>query len=258
MTSILTNDLCIFKFVHCCISVSSRPSFGECWSGVVDFVLFTLGYISWQGRCSCRDVSSFRSFLLHAFSQVSQSSCPVSNCTNCELDKDEDDQDSSTSEVEESGGKSPCQHHGESVELGSLYQRLHGGSVLTSPSPLPAFTPQGFKKELVRPKTTAGVGRLARPSGYNRFSGFSEPLKTYSRSFSAHGAAQPSRPNTAGPGAVLSRSRTRTPQSSTDSSFGENSLPDVTRQRGKRTHPQERASAPRVKTKISVENFNLW
>lgn len=180
------------------------------------------------------------------------------NCAHCELDKD-DDQDTSTSEVEESSGKSSGQHRGESVELSSLYQRLHGpkpdGSVLTSPRP---FTSQGFKKELIRPKTTTGAGRLARSSGYNRFSGFSEPLKTYSRSFSAYGAVQPSRPDTAGSGTVSLRSRTRTSQSSTESSSGEFSLPVVTRQRGKRTHPQERSSAPRLKTKISVEDFNLW
>lgn len=209
--------------------------------------MFTLGYISWHGRCSCQDAWSFRTFLLHAFSQVSQSLCSVTNCTHCELDR-EDDQDTNISEVDKNAEISSARHRKESVELSSLYQRLHGAQpddkVLTSPIP---FMSQGFKKELVRPKTTTSAGRSARSSGYNRFSGF----------FSAYGAIQPSHPHTARPASVIVRSRTRTPQSSTESSSGEFSLPVVTRQRGKRTLPQERGSAPRIKTKISVEDFNL-
>lgn len=188
---------------------------------------------------------------------MSGSPCPVSSCTDCELDK-EDDENASTAEVDESVKTSSNPHRRESVELSSLHQRLHGpkpdGNDLTSRR---ALRPQGLKKELTRPKTTAAASRYAKFPGYNRFSGFNEPFRTYSRSFSAYGAIQPRRPDTAGPGSVSVRSRTRTPQTSTEFPSGDFSLPVVTQQRGKRAHPLERGSAPRIKTKISVQDFNI-
>ena len=219
--------------------------------------LFSLGYISWQGRCSCQNASSFRAFLLHAFSQVSESPCPVSGCTECELNK-EDDEDASTSEVDESVENFSNQPRRESDELSSLHQRLHGpkldGKDLTSRR---YFTLQGMKKQLTRPKTTAATSRYTKVPGYNRSSGFNEPVRTYSRSFSAYGTNPPRRPDTAGPGSVSVRSRTRTTQTTSEFSSDDLSLPVVTRQ-GKRTHPLERGSAPRIKTKISVEDFNVF
>jgi len=218
-------------------------------------LLDSSGYISWQGRCSCQNASSFRAFLLHAFSQVSESPCPVSGCTECELDK-EDDEDASTSEVDESVENSSNQPRRQSDELSSLHQRLHGpkldGKDLTSRR---YFTLQGVKKQLIRPKTTAATSRYGKAPGGS--SGFNEHVRTYSRSFSAHGAIQPRRPDTAGPGSVSVRSRTRTTQTTTEFSSGDLSLPVVTRKRGKRTHPLERGSVPRIKTKISVEDFNV-
>ena len=220
--------------------------------------LLFIGYISWQGRCSYQNGSSFRTFLLHAFSQVAQSRCPVENCLHCEIET-EDEDDTNLSEVNETDENLSGRHRKTSVEFNSLYQRLHGTSrsddFLTSSR---TFTPQREpKKEQVRPKTTTAVGRSAKLASYNRFRGSSEPLQMYSRSFSAYGAVHPSRPVTSKPGSTVVRSRTRTPQSPVQSSSDEVSLPVMSRQRGKRTHPQERASAPRVKTKISVEDFAL-
>lgn len=184
------------------------------------------------------------------------------SCTLCELDS-EDEHDTSLSEVDESEEKFSGHHRKPSVELNSLYQRLHGTSrrddISTSPRP---FTTLGeSKKEHVRPKTTTAAGRTARSTCYNRFSGSDEPFRMYSRSFSAFGGTRPSRPLTKRPGSVEERSRTRTSQpgthSSSQASSGDVLLPAMTRQRGKRTHPKERGSAPRVKTKISVEDFTL-
>lgn len=214
------------------------------------------GYISWQGRCTCQDATSFRLFLLHVFSQVSLSLCPVSSCKHCELGT-EDDQDSSFSEVDENVENPSDQQRRESIELKSLHQRLHGTKSDNTLTAVP-LTPRGLKKELARPKTTTAVGRLARSSGYNRLSGFVEPYKTYSRSFGARGFIRPSHHDPVGSGSVELQSRSGTPQTSTESSSGGFSLPVVSRQRNKRTHSQERSSAPRVKTKISVDDFNLW
>ena len=234
----------------------------------MNFSLF-VGYISWHGRCSCQDASSFRAFLLHAFSQVSQSYCTVPSCTLCELDS-EDEHDTSLSEVDESDEKFSGHHRKPSVELNSLYQRLHGTSRRDDISSLPRpFTTLGeSKKEHVRPKTTTAAGRTARSTGYNRLSGSDEPFRMYSRSFSGFGGTRRSRPLTTRPGSVEVRSRTRTrtrtltsqpgTHSPSQSSSGDVSFPAMTRQRGKRTHPHERGSAPRVKTKISVEDFALW
>ena len=219
--------------------------------------LFSPGYISWQGRCCYQNASSFRTFLLHASSQVSGCPCPVPSCTDCDLDK-EGDQDSSTSEIDESFEKSSSQHRRESVELSSLHQRLHGAKPDGKDfAPRRSFAPQGLKKELKRPKTTTGASRYTRSPGFNRSSGFNEPVRTYSRSFSAYGALQPRRPGTARPGSVSVRSHSRAPKIGTEFSSGDFSLPVVAGQRGKRTHPLERGSAPRIKTKISVEDFNL-
>ena len=183
--------------------------------------------------------------------------CPVPSCADCDLDK-EDDQDSSTSEIDESAEKSSSQHRRESVELSSLHQRLHGAKPDGEAFALRrSFAPRGLKKELTRPKTTTGASRYTNSPGYNGSSGFNEPFRAYSRSFSAYGAIQPRRPGTARPGSVSVRSHRRAPQIGTELSSGEFSLPVVTRQRGKRTHPLERGSAPRIKTKISVEDFNL-
>ena len=195
---------------------------------------------------------------------MSGSPCPVSSCTACVLDK-EDDEEPSTSEVDESVENSSSQHRRESVELSSLHQRLHGTKPVDKDfASRRSFAPQGLKKELTRPKTSALAGRYTKSTGYNGSSGFNEPFRTYSRSFSAYGPAysaygaiQPRRPATARPGSVSMRSHTRTPQTSTEFSSGDFSLPVVTRQRGKRTHPLERGSAPRIKTKISIEDFNL-
>ena len=196
--------------------------------------------------------------MLHAFSQVSESPCPVSSCTDCELDE-EAVEDPSTSEIDESVENSSSQHRRESVELSSLHQRLHGAKPDGKDSASRrSFAPQGLKKELARPKTTAAASRYTKSPGYNRSSGANEPFRTYSRSFSAYGAIQTSRrPGTARPGSVSVRSHTRAPQTSTEFSSGDFSLPVVTRQRGKRTHPLERGSASRIKTKISVEDINL-
>ena len=219
--------------------------------------LFSSGYISWQGRYSCENASSFRAFLLHAFSQVTGSPCSVSNCADCELDKADDAEDGSISEVDESVQNSSSQHRRESDELSSLYQKLHGpkpdGRDLTSRR---SSTPQGLKKELTRPKTSAAASRYTKVPGYNRSSGFNEPFRTYAP-FSAYGAIQPRRLDTARPGPVSVRSRTRALQTSAEFSSGDFSLPVATRQRGKRTHPLERGSTPRIKTKISVEDFNV-
>ena len=184
--------------------------------------------------------------------------CPVPSCTDCDLDK-EDDQDSSTSEIDESDEKSSSQHRRESVELSSLHQRLHGAKPDGKDFALRrSFTPQGLKKELTRPKTTTVASRYTKSPGYNRSSGFNEPFRTYSRSFSAYGVMQqPRRPGTARPGSVSVRSHSRAPQTGTEISSGDFSLPVVTRKQGKRTNPLERGSAPRIKTKISVEDFNL-
>ena len=190
---------------------------------------------------------------MHAFSQVSQSNCPVPSCFHCELDW-EDEHDTSPSEIGEVDERCSGRHRKPSVELNSLYQRLHGTTrnddVLTSPRP---FTAQReSRKERVRPKTTTAVGRSARLTRYNRLGGSNEALLGYSRSVSAHGAAQPTRPVTAKPGSTVERTRARTPQTTSQSSSSEVSFPVLTRQRGKRTHPLDRGSAPRVKTKISV------
>lgn len=218
---------------------------------------FSPGYISWQGRCCCQNASSFRTFLLHASSQVSGCPCPVPSCTDCDLDK-EDDLDSSTSEIDESVEKSSSQHRRESVELSSLHQRLHGAKPDDKDFTLRrSFAPQGLKKELTRPKTTTGANLYTKSSGYNRSIGFNEPIRTFSRSFSAYGAIQPRRPGTARPGSVSARPHSSAPQTGTEFSSGDFSLPVVTRRRGKRTHPLERGSASRIKTKISVEDFNL-
>lgn len=190
---------------------------------------------------------------------MSESPCPVSGCTECELDK-EDDEDASTSEVDESVENSSNQPRRESDELSSLHQRLHGpkldGKDLTSRR---YFALRDVKEQLARPKTTAATSRYTKVPNYNRSSSFNEPIRTYSRSFSAHGAIQPRGPDTAGPGtvSVRSRTRTRTTQTTTEFSSDDLSLPVVTRQRGKRTHPLERGSARRIKTKISVEHFNV-
>lgn len=188
---------------------------------------------------------------------MSEAPCPVSGCTECELDK-EDDEDASTSEVDESVENFSNQPRRESDELSSLHQRLHGpkldGKDLTSRR---YFTLQGMKKQLTRPKTTAATSRYTKVPGYNRSSGFNEPVRTYSRSFSAYGTNPPRRPDTAGPGSVSVRSRTRTTQTTSEFSSDDLSLPVVTRQ-GKRTHLLERGSAPRIKTKISVEDFNVF
>ena len=182
--------------------------------------------------------------------------CPVPSCADCDLDK-EDDQDSSTSEIDESAEKSSQQRR-ESVELSSLHQRLHGAKPDGEDFALRgSFAPHGLKKELKRPKTTTGASRYTNSPGYNGSSGFNEPFRAYSSSFSAYGAIQPRRPGTARPGSVSVRSHRRAAQIGTEFSSGDFSLPVVTRQRGKRTHPLERGSAPRIKTKISVEDFNL-
>ena len=220
-----------------------------------------LGYISWHGRCCCQDAPSFRASLLHAFSQVSQSLCPVPRCLHCELDK-EDEHDTDLSDVDENDDNSSGRHRKPSFELNSLYQRLHGSRSKDDLfSSRRSFTHQAeIKKEQVRPKTANVAGRSARLAGYNRFSGLGEQYTLYSRSFSEYGAAHPSRPVAARSASVVVRPRTRAPQSTqsaTHSSSGDVSLPVMTRQRGKRTHPLERGSAPRVKTKISVEDFTL-
>jgi len=180
------------------------------------------------------------------------------------LDK-EDDEEPITSEVDEGVENTSRQHRRESVELSSLYQRLHGakpdGKDFASRR---SFAPQGSKKELTRPKTAAADNLYTKPPSYKRSRVFNEPFRTYSRSFSAYGSAyvaygaiQPRRPATARSESVSARSHTRTPQTSTEFSSDDFALPVVTRQRGKRTHPLERGSAPRIKTKISVEDFNL-
>ena len=138
-----------------------------------------------------------------------------------------------------------------SVELNSLYQRLHCSSRKDDLFTFPRdSTPPGeIKKEQIRPKTT-GTG--SRSASYSRFSGVSEQYTLYSRTFSAYGAAHTNRPVTSRPSSVVARSRTRTPQST---SSGEFPLPSVPRQRGKRTHPLDRGLSPRMKAKISVEDF---
>ena len=139
-----------------------------------------------------------------------------------------------------------------SVELNSLYQRLHGSSRKDDLFTFPRqSTPPGeIKKEHIRPKTT-GTG--SRSTSYNRFSGMSDQYTLYSRTFSAYGAAHTNRPVTSRPSSVVARSRT--PQSTSHSSSGEFPLPSVPRQRGKRTHPLDRGLSPRMKAKISVEDF---
>ena len=141
-----------------------------------------------------------------------------------------------------------------SVELNSLYQRLHGSSRKDDLFTFPRqSTPPGeIKKEHIRPKTT-GTG--SRSTSYNRFSGMSDQYTLYSRTFSAYGAAHTNRPVTSRPSSVVARSRTRTPQSTSHSSSGEFPLPSVPRQRGKRTHPLDRVLSPRMKAKISVDDF---
>ena len=182
----------------------------------------------------------------------------VQSCLHCELDR-EDEHDTSPSEVREADERCLGCHRKSSIELNSLYERLHGticnDDFLTSPR---SFTPQReSRKERVRPKTTTAVGRSARLTRYNRLGGSNEALLGYSRSVSAHGAAQPTRPITAKPGSTIERTRARTPQTTSQSSSGEVSLPILAQQRGKRTHPLDRGSAPRVKTKISVRDFTL-
>lgn len=218
-----------------------------------------LGYISWHGRCSYRDASTFRIFFLHTFSQVSQSNCPVPRCSHCELD-DEDERDPSLSDDDDPDNNTSGRHRKTSAELKSLYQRLHGtsrseDSLASTRSTTPQREP---RKENVRPKTTSAIGRSARSTGYNRFNKSGEPIHLYSRSFSTHGAGYPSRPVTAKTGASASSRRTCKQQKISQSSSSEVSLPVMTQQRGKRTLAPERGSAPRVKTKISVEDFINW
>ncbi|XP_068713853.1 uncharacterized protein [Montipora foliosa] len=62
-----------------------------------EYMRQTQGYISWHGRCSCRDVTSFRALFLHAFSQVSHCNCPLKGCLHCEFER-ENKCDSSLSE----------------------------------------------------------------------------------------------------------------------------------------------------------------
>ena len=189
------------------------------------------------------------------FSQVERSPCPVPTCSHCQLDKEEE-LDSTSFEVDETDETSRSRLRKPSVELNSLYQRLHGSSrkddLLTFPR---HSTPPGeIRKEQIRPKTT-GTGN--RSASYNRFSGMSEQYTLYSRTFSAYGAAHTNRPVTSRPSSVVTRSRTRAPQSTSHSSSGDFSLPVVPRQRGKRTHPLDRGLSPRMKSKISVEDFTL-
>ncbi|XP_068760295.1 uncharacterized protein [Montipora capricornis] len=62
-----------------------------------EYMRHTQGYISWHGRCSCRDVTSFRALFLHAFSQVSHCNCPLKGYLHCEFER-ENKCDSSLSE----------------------------------------------------------------------------------------------------------------------------------------------------------------
>ncbi|PFX18395.1 Titin [Stylophora pistillata] len=215
-------------------------------------LLNSSSYISWHGRCSCQDASSFRLFLLHIFSQVSQTLCPVSSCRHCELDK-EDEQGTSSRDDEENPENISSKQRRESSELKFLHQRLHQTKSDDAFTGKPS-TSQGYKKERTRQKPTTAVGRSARSSGYNRLSGFVETYKSYPRSFSA-GRFIHSNQND--PGSFTLKSRFGTPQISNQSSPGRFALPVLSRQRTKRTHPHERGLTPKVKTKISVDDFDL-
>lgn len=215
-------------------------------------LLNSSSYISWHGRCSCQDASSFRLFLLHIFSQVSQTLCPVSSCRHCELDK-EDEQGTSSRDDEENAENISSKERRESSELKFLHQRLHQTKSDDAFTGKPS-TSQGYKKERTRQKPTTAVGRSARSSGYNRLSGFVETYKSYPRSFSA-GRFIHSNQND--PGSFTLKSRFGTSQISNQSSPGRFALPVLSRQRTKRTHPHERGLTPKVKTKISVDDFDL-
>ncbi|XP_068713854.1 uncharacterized protein [Montipora foliosa] len=251
--------------------------------GVPTIILLdSSGYISWHGRCSCRDVTSFRALFLHAFSQVSHCSCPVTGCLHCEFERENkcvsslseeiDDTDEQTSGLLrqvsiESNTPNPqrFRENGDSDEHSSrirrkvsidshtLYQRLHGPNDDENVS----SQKETIKTKYLRPKT-AVVGRSARLSGYNRSIGSNEPIQMRSQSFTAYDSVHSSRPVTARPESTILQPRMRTAQRTSQSSSKEISFPLVTRQRGKRTHSSERNPVTRVKTKISVEDFPLW
>lgn len=222
---------------------------------VFHFHLFS-GYISWHGRCSCQNASSFRVFLLHIFSQVSQTLCRVSSCKYCESDR-EYEQETNSSDDQKNAENITGQQHRESSELKFLHQRLHG-TKSDSASSGTLLVPAGYKKERARPKTTTAFGRFASSSSYNSLRGFVEPYKSYPRSFSARGFIHSSNQNdSGGPESLARKHRSGTPQTSNQSPSGRLALPVISRQRIKRSHPHDRGSTPKVKTKISIDDFDL-
>ena len=211
---------------------------------------FAAGCISWHGRCCCRDASSFRTFLLHAFSQVSKTQCPVWRCEHCDLDT-QDGQRSLTESDDESNGIRTKEFRDRSAELNSLHQRLHGAARPSSAFvtwPSPALS-QALKRDLGRPKTTSTAASSA--SGYNTPGRSKQALRTHSRSVTSYGKVTPRLTV-----AAKHRSIGGLSPSISDSSTGDK-IPPITRRRGKRTLSQERGTVPRVKTKISVDDFTL-
>ena len=233
--------------------------FGEfgtsCQTGFRIFTLFIffvfIGYISWHGRCSCFDFASFRSLLLHAFSQVSRSNCPVTDCLSCEWETHDEYVPCLPEYVDHIDEPSPGIRHKVPIESNTLYQRLHGSSHLDVLSQT-----ETIKKKNPRPKTSTAVGRSARSTGYNRPSESNEPTKVRPRSLTAHGV-HPSRLLMARPGSVPPL-RVRALQRTAQPSLDEVSSPASTRQREKEASLSGRIRAPRNKAKISVEDLPLW
>ena len=210
-----------------------------------------IGYISWHGRCSCFDFASFRSLLLHAFSQVSRSNCPVTDCLSCKCETDDEYVPCFPEYVDHIDEPSSGIRRKVSIESNTLYRRLHGSSQLDVLSQT-----ETIKKQNSRPKTSTAVGRLTRSTGHNRPSESNEPTKMHPRSLTAHGV-HPSRPLMARPGSVPPlhvRALQRTSQPSLD----EVSFPASTRQREKEARLSGKIRTPRIKAKISVEDLPLW
>ena len=190
--------------------------------------------------------------LLHAFSQVSRSNCPVTNCLSYECETDDEYVPRFPEYVDHIDEPSSSIRRKVSFESNTLYQRLHGSSQVDVSSQT-----QTIKKKNSRPKTTTAMGRLARSTGYNRPIESNELKKVRPRPFTAHGGVHPSRTFMARPGSVLPP-RVRALERTSQSSLDEVSFPAATRQRDKEATLSGRIRAPRIKSKISVEDLPLW